>query len=143
MLTQTAPRPAADAAVQRYLHDTLGITPKVRRWAGGSKPPYFLQDAFELFELELMDHPVLLAIDKNAGKLVLAGLRSQFDKLTMLAGRPVVFVTGALASYERKRLIEQKVPFIVPGNQLYLPDLGIDLREYFRQRPQAADSTRT
>jgi DNA-binding MarR family transcriptional regulator len=39
-----------------------------------------------------------------------------------------------LASYERKRLIEQKVPFIVPGNQLYLPDLGIDLREYFRHR---------
>jgi hypothetical protein len=31
-----------------------------------------------------------------------------------------------LASYERKRLIEQNVPFIVPGNQLYLPDLGID-----------------
>ena len=47
----------------------------------------------------------------------------------------MVYVTGALASYERKRLIEQKVPFMVPGNQLYLPDLGIDLREYFRQRP--------
>jgi hypothetical protein len=31
-------------------------------------------------------------------------------------------------------LIEQKVSFIVPGNQLYLPDLGLDLREYFRQR---------
>ncbi len=30
--------------------------------------------------------------------------------------------------------IAQKVPFIVPGNQLYLPDLGLDLREYFRQR---------
>ena len=39
-----------------------------------------------------------------------------------------------MASYERKRLIEQKVPSIVPGNQLYLPDLGLDLREYFRRR---------
>ncbi len=62
------------------------------------------------------------------------------DKLRELTGHPVVYVTGVLASYERKRLIEQKVPFLVPGNQLYLPDLGIDLREYFRQRPQAPDT---
>jgi len=54
---------------------------------------------------------------------------------------PVVYVTGTLASYERKRLIGQKVPFLVPGNQLYLPDLGIDLREYFRQPPTAPDTT--
>ena len=25
------------------------------------------------------------------------------------------------------------MPFVVPGNQLYLPDLGVDLREYFRK----------
>jgi hypothetical protein len=30
-------------------------------------------------------------------------------------------------------LIEQKVPFIVPGNQMYLPMLAIDLREHFRR----------
>ena len=47
---------------------------------------------------------------------------------------PVVYVTTTLASYERKRLVQQKVPFIVPGNQLYLPELAIDLREYFRRR---------
>jgi hypothetical protein len=53
---------------------------------------------------------------------------------------PVVYVTRTLASYERKRLIEQKVPFLVPGNQLYLPDLGIDLREYFRKPTVAAQT---
>ena len=38
-----------------------------------------------------------------------------------------------LTAYNRKRLIEQKVPFIVPGNQMYLPTLGIDFREHFRR----------
>jgi hypothetical protein len=61
------------------------------------------------------------------------------DKLKGLADRPVIYVTDALASYERKRLIEQKVPFIVPGNQLYLPDLGIALREYFRRKKSAPE----
>ena len=126
--------------MQRYLQDALGITPKVRPWAGRAKLPYFLQDAFELHELELLGRPILLAIDRQANKPALANVRAQLDKLRALAGHPVVYVTGALASYERKRLIEQKVPFIVPGNQLYLPDLGIDLREYFRQRPQVLDT---
>ncbi len=126
--------------VQGYLHDILGIVPKVRPWVGAGKVPYFLQDAFELRELKLLDRPILLAIDRQANKPGVAKLRGQLDKLRALAGHPVVYVTGALASYERKRLIQQKVPFIVPGNQLYLPDLGIDLREYFRQRPQAPNA---
>ena len=129
-----------DTTVQAYLHETLGIAPKVRAWPGAGKLPYFLQDAFEVRELKLLDRLILLAIDRQPDKRGLATARSQVDKLRQLAGMPVVYVTAALASYERKRLIEQNVPFMVPGNQLYLPDLGIDLREYFRQRPAAADT---
>ena len=108
--------------------------------AGAGKPPYFLQDAFEVRELKLLDRQIILAIDKRPDKPGLANVRGQMDKLRQLAGMPVVYVTGTLASYERKRLIEQKVPFLVPGNQLYLPDLGIDLREYFRKPPTAPDT---
>jgi len=140
MLPTPAPTRTLDTTVQDYLHDTLGIVPKLRPWADAGKVPYFLRDAFELRELKLLDRPILLAIDRHANKPALANVRGQLDKLRVLAGHPVVYVTGALASYERKRLIEQKVPFIVPGNQLYLPDLGIDLREYFRQRPQVPDT---
>lgn len=129
-----------DTIIQAYLLETLGITSKVLAWAGAGKLPYFLQDAFEVRELKLLDHPILLAIDRQPNKPGLAHVRSQLDKLRQLAGMPVVYVTGALASYERKRLIDQKVPFMVPGNQLYLPGLGIDLREYFRQRPYAPDT---
>jgi hypothetical protein len=62
------------------------------------------------------------------------------NAVTSVAGLPVTYVTAALQSYERRRLIQQKVPFIVPGNQLYLPELGIDLREYFRQRPRVREA---
>ncbi len=130
-----------DAAVQAYLHETLGIAPKVRAWPGAGKLPYFLQGAFEVRELKLLDRPILLAIDRQQTKPGMANIRGQLDKLRQLSGLPVVYVTRALASYERKRLIEQKVPFIVPGNQLYLPDAGIDLREYFRQRSPIPDTT--
>ncbi|MCE7892995.1 MAG: MarR family transcriptional regulator [Sorangiineae bacterium PRO1] len=138
MLYKAPTKRAGDADVHAYLHETLGITPKVRAWAGAGKLPYFLHEAFEVRELKLLDRQILLAIDQRADRPGLANVRGQIDKLRQLAGMPVVYVTRTLASYERKRLIEQKVPFLVPGNQLYLPDLGIDLREYFRKPTVAA-----
>jgi hypothetical protein len=140
MLHKASATRADDAAVHAYLHETLGIAPKVRPWAGAGKLPYFLQEAFEVRELKLLDRQVLLAIDQRADRAGLANVRGQLDKLRQFAAMPVVYVTRTLASYERKRLIEQKVPFLVPGNQLYLPDLGIDLREYFRKPAIAAQT---
>lgn len=122
----------------RYLHDVLGIdAPGVKPWGRSSELPYFLRDAFQFSELELLGQSVVLAIRRAQAKQSLSEVRTWLDKVKALGGQPAVYVTDALASYERRRLIEQKVPFIVPGNQLYLPDLGLDLREYFRQRAPA------
>lgn len=128
-------------AVLHYLQEVLGIgTPGVRPWARADELPYFLRDAFEFCELELLGQPVVLAMGRGAAKQSLSEVRIGVDKVKTLADQPVVYVTDALASYDRRRLIEQKVPFIVPGNQLYLPDLGLDLREYFRQRAPATQA---
>ncbi|WP_291213367.1 hypothetical protein [Hydrogenophaga sp.] len=127
------------AATRKYLNEVLGIpTPQEKPWAQASGLPYFLQDAFQFVELELLGRPVVLAISPSNQKQALGDIRIRLDKVREQGKQPVVFVTDALASYERKRLIEQKVPFIVPGNQLYLPDLGLDLREHFRQRPPSS-----
>jgi hypothetical protein len=125
-------------AVVDYLEETLGIRPASHPWSGTAKLPYYLQDEFEFHELKAADRAILLAVSRRKKHPTPSALRERLEKLKTLANRPVVYVIGALASYERKRLIEQKVPFIVPGNQLYLPDLGIDLREYFRQPQKEA-----
>ena len=129
-----------EASVRAYLKVTLGIDAPATSWSGAGSLPYFLVDAFDLKALIFLGCPVLLAIDKRAERPGLASIRAQIDKIREVTGLPVLYATEALASYERKRLIEQKVPFVVPGNQLYLPDLGVDLREYFRKpaaRPQS------
>jgi hypothetical protein len=125
--------------VQNYLCDTLGIRAPVQPWVGTTKLPYYLQDEFELYELKAKDHAILLAVNRKRIAPKIGALRERLDNLRSQTDRPIVYVTAALASYERKRLIENKIPFIVPGNQLYLPDLGIDLREYFRQIGRASE----
>jgi DNA-binding transcriptional ArsR family regulator len=141
MLSKAGDTRVADTAIQQYLHDSLGFTAKIRPWPGAAKLPYFLQDAYETRELTLLGHPILLANHRAGRAQGLAEVRAQLNKLKAIASLPVIYVTNALASYERKRLVEQQVPFLVPGNQLYLPDLGIDLREYFRQTQQQAPAT--
>jgi DNA-binding MarR family transcriptional regulator len=62
-------------------------------------------------------------------------LRQMREALGYLpSDQPLVMCFESLASYERRYLIEQKISFLVPGNQLYLLDLGIDLREYFHHK---------
>lgn len=129
-----------DSAVHRYLLDVLGVRARPRPWPGQRTLPYFLQEAYDLRELRLWDRPILLAIDRRAGTRSLAHTRGHMDKIRAIAGYPVVYVTETLASYERRHLIAKKVAFIVPGNQLFLPDLGLDLREHFRGRTRTANA---
>lgn len=132
---------ALSTAAKHHLQEVLGIdVPDLRPWARASELPYFLRDQFQFSELDLFGKPVVLAIRRGQVKQSLSDVRAWLSKVKLLAGRPAIFVTDALASYERRRLIEQKVPFLVPGNQLYLPDLGIDLREHFRQPAVAPEA---
>jgi len=140
-MLKNSPSPSTrDVDLLRYLHETLGLDPKTSQWVSNEKAPYYLQDTFEFRELMLLNQRMLLAIDRRTKSPPASGIREQMDMLQRIAGMPVAYVAKTLASYERKRLIQQKVPFIVPGNQLYLPWVGIDLREYFRQRSKTPDS---
>lgn len=128
-------------ALRAYLYDTLGVRPTIDAWKGVDQLPYFIHDAFEFRMARILDHRVLLAFAKQPGRSTVARIRGQMDLVQSIAQCLVAYVRPTLASYERKRLIADKVPFIVPGNQMYLPDLGIDLREYFRR--SASDERRT
>lgn len=129
-----------DAAL-RYIHDVLGFpVPVARPWADESQLPYFLRDEFLFGVVELLGQTVLLAIKRPGSKQSLGDVKTWTNKIREVSGLAVLYVTDAMASYERRRLIEQKVSFLVPGNQLYLPDLGLDLREYFRKRASPSEA---
>nr|WP_255701896.1 hypothetical protein [Bordetella sp. LUAb4] len=121
-------------AVRQYLEEILGLP--VRQggtWSGARTLPYYLQQAFHFSELEINGKPVVLARGKGDDRHPLGDTRKWLDIVQTYTEQPVIYVIDTLASHERRRLIEYKMPFVVPGNQLYLPDFGLDLREYFRR----------
>ncbi|MFK2891355.1 hypothetical protein [Dyella flagellata] len=124
--------------VQTYLQ-ALGLpTSDVRQWQGQKKLPYYLQDAFDFGEIEVAGRDIVLALDKRGIVAPAREIRNRLDAVEAVAQRRAVYVASALASYQRQRLIKQRVPFIVPGNQVYLPEIGVVLDERTRARQVVA-----
>ncbi|WP_282295449.1 winged helix-turn-helix transcriptional regulator [Stenotrophomonas sp. PS02289] len=112
---------------QRYLADLLpGDVSDVRALKLPTLP-YFLQDAFELGQLRVHGHEVVLAAAKTAQSQ--QTLHRMLSRLRDAAQSRVLYVAGHLTSYERKRLLSERVEFVVPDSQLHAPSLALDLRE--------------
>lgn len=124
-----------------YLAETLGLPVHVGgHWVGERTLPYFLTQAFALREAELAGQPLLLAFARAEESSTPSEIASRMSRLCILTGQPVIYVSDHLLAYERKRLIRARVAFAVPGKQLFIPYLGLDLREVFPHRVRASDT---
>lgn len=119
------------ATLERYLSETLHVSVPVFEFAETGSLPAFLPRTYTFFEARIADRrciflgvPELTATPGDVAKHV----RLVRDKL----GEFVALATPAMSAHTRARLIQKGVGFVVPGNQLYLPELAIDLREHFR-----------
>ncbi|MFZ3262727.1 MAG: hypothetical protein WA172_01890 [Terriglobales bacterium] len=119
--------------LERYVHDALGATVKTAPWRGAGNLPPVLRERYKFAQAELLGLRALLIIDSNPEEQPPATVRKHMDMLQARQQADLIYVRAQVTAYNRKRLIEQKVPFIVPGNQMYLPMLAIDLREHFRR----------
>jgi DNA-binding MarR family transcriptional regulator len=129
----------------QHLEETVGIVAVPRKWDAAEQLPYFLRDLYTFFEVSIMKTPILLMVARDEKEQTPATIRKHIVQVQEKWGHEVVYLHPLVSSYNRKRLIEHKVPFVVPGNQMYLPLLGIDLREHFRKirstSPQISPST--
>ena len=119
--------------LERYVHDALGVSVKATPWSGAGHLPPVLRERYSFAQAELLGLRALLVIDTNSEEQSPATVRKHMDMLQTKQHADLIYVRAQVTAYNRKRLIEQKVPFIVPGNQMYLPMLAIDLREHFRR----------
>ena len=104
--------------------------------------PLFLRERYRFSRTDLFGRKCFLAIETP--RLAEPSPTEYAHDAALLKERlsgDVVLVLSELPAYVRNRLVRQCVPFIVPGTQMFLPMLMIDLREHFprsRTRSQSA-----
>ena len=126
--------------LERYLRDALGVEVAAVPWRDAGRLPQFLRERYDFAQATLLGVPCLFVIDAIPTEATPAVVHKHLELLRDKQDAEVVYVRPQVTAYNRKRLIERKVPFIVPGNQMYLPMLAIDLREYFRRIRTASES---
>lgn len=119
--------------IKKYLLETLDIKANPRKWIKESSLPIYLQDAFKFFEVEILEARCLLMVARKESEQAPAVTKKHIKKVQEVWNGEIIYVRRSISSYNRQRLIEHKVSFVVPDNQMYLPLLGIDLREHFRK----------
>lgn len=136
-----------DLSFQRYVKETLNILAQPKKWIEAEKLPFYLRNLYVFFEVSILDTPCLAMAAKDEVEQTPARIHKHILQVQKKWGHEIIYVHPKVSAYNRKRLIEHKLPFVVPGNQMYLPFLGIDLREHFKKirniDPQCSPSTQT
>jgi len=116
--------------LKRYINETLGINIEVKDINPNklNKLPFFIINSYKFKRTRLYGRDVILmfvgnefTVDKLNKHLALT--KDAFDTI-------VVAILNPIEAYMRSRLVEKKVPFIIPGKQMYMPDLLTDFKEF-------------
>ncbi len=116
--------------VIRYVAEVTGATlrlkpnPEVLQ----AFPAYF-GALYEAYRVEILDHNYLLLLFKAGEMPTPAEIAGHYRVACRQSKEPVAFVFDGMESFARQRLIRYRVPFIVPGRQMYLPLFIADFRE--------------
>lgn len=116
----------------KYVEEVLGqkLVPKVFNTEQMGKLPYYMGSMYLLHHAQLMGQEIIL-VEMQHKLESIQQVETHLNLLkSQLAILPVL-VTENIQSFQRKRLFEKGINFIVPGSQLYLPSLLINFEEGF------------
>ncbi|MDR0506054.1 MAG: hypothetical protein LBH32_04455 [Dysgonamonadaceae bacterium] len=114
-----------------YLNDTLGFNVSIEKLPDAKlrELPLYLRQSDFYYTMDIEDHKFLLLFSKNDTHKTALQLKKHFQIISKNLGMKVVALMDTQSPLFRKRLIQEKVNFIVPSGRLYLPELLIDLKE--------------
>ena len=117
----------------QYLKETINTHVYPKAWKGQVKLPIYLRDHYSFSQVTILNTTCLTIIPMSDGELTPAVIRKHIVQIRKHWDSEVIYVSQGVNAYNRKRLIEQNVSFVIPWNQMYLGPLGIDLREHFKK----------
>ena len=117
--------------VIQYLQDVAGLDVVPGKLPDDIKNglPLYLQKN-SVMEVTISGERVILDFRKSIEGSSPDQLSRQRDLLQKYYSSKVVFCFEELAAYQRNRLIQKRVSFIVPDKQMYIPSLLINLKEF-------------
>lgn len=118
----------------KYLKNTVGEDSRLENVPNDKldKLPFYLREIFRFQLLRFMSQDLLLAELQKNQIPPMRQLKIQLTNLRKIFRLPIVFLLKDISAVLRNKLVGSKINFIVPGKQLFLPDLMMDLKEQYK-----------
>jgi len=116
-----------------YLKKVLGIENIEILKIEISSVPFMLSDLYTFYKIELLNQKLILFTLRQDNNINPGTIKKHVEIIRQNVNKDIFFLCEKMTSYTRRDFINYKIQFIVPGNQMYLPNVGLDLREHFRQ----------
>ena len=121
--------------MKEYLEQVLHLQIEEQPFQNKALLPLGLRNTFELSELVVLEQKFLLAAPVE--DMNLAELRKARAQLERHSGSPCVLYLKTINWYAVSKMVEEGIPFVWEGHQVYLPFLGMLLKDNVRTGPAA------
>jgi hypothetical protein len=129
----TGPDEVFARELELYLVAILHAPIILNLWPRAEALPVFLNQRYGYYDARIAGRACLFMLARSAAPQTPADIAKQVAMVEQAArDHVVIFASRYLNSTLRARLIGLGVAFAVPGNQFYVPQLAMDLREHFR-----------
>ncbi len=91
--------------------------------------PLFIREGYDFLFGEFYNHQIVFVEPKAADDVTPSQLQKQIPKIESAFANPVVLVIDDMTFYLKEQLIKSRISFIVPGKQLFIPFMFMDLSE--------------
>lgn len=115
--------------MKKYLSEIFGLNVKIENWDGKRKLPLYLKIKREYFVLWIGDIQSIL-MKNETGIFNVSSFEREIQEIEKYTDMPVILWLDAVSTYQRNALIKNKISFIIPNSQMYVPELGISLKEF-------------
>jgi DNA-binding MarR family transcriptional regulator len=112
-----------------YLNETIGISLEVCELENIRSIPFAIRNHYEVSMGRVMGRDVVLLLERKKGSATPSALAKQLQWIEEKLGLKGILLAKGIAPYQRSRFIKNKIPFVVPHEQAFLPLFGMDLRE--------------
>ena len=115
-----------------YVEEVIGVDINIQLLdkAIVNRFPVYISGMYKLYKADIEGKGCILVQQKEPEDISIVQFQKQFAQIQKIVDLPVVAVFDKLEAYNRKRLIQKKLAFIVPDKQLYIPWFYMDIRDY-------------
>ena len=116
---------------REYIHSFLNDKIFIRQITDDIQKilPIVIKSNYDCYSTAIMGIDICLCFAKDEKSITPSKIQLHLQMLEQHVGKPCIIVLEDIPSYNIKRLIDQRVNFIIIGKQMFVPSLMLDLRK--------------